>query len=143
MTKTETYILFIQDNLRKGLVHRRNHLAKFVKKFQTTDRTFDRYWKIAQERHSIERGKLEIVKEENHIELEKEADKRDILNKIDTLEILTKIAKDDKEYSKERIKAMEVISKIEGWQVTKVAQTDTEGNDLPATVTTIAQLVKY
>ena len=59
------------------------------------------------------------------------------------LEIASKIANSDTEKSNDRIKAMEYISKIEGEYITKVAQTDTEGNDVDTvTVASAVDLVK-
>ena len=53
-SKSDTYIQFILDELKSGNVERGKVLAKVGKKWQMPARTFDRYWKKAQERHTIE-----------------------------------------------------------------------------------------
>ncbi len=47
MAKKEKYVDFIFGELTKGNVKREQVLSKFVKKWQTSSRTFDRYFKIA------------------------------------------------------------------------------------------------
>ena len=93
MTKVETYKAFITDQLRKGNVTRASILTKFVKKFQTTDRTFDRHWKIAQEDYANELQAIESKKRDNAIDEAKDVAKRDIMDKFERMEILTKMAR--------------------------------------------------
>ena len=93
MSKTETYISFIIDQLKSGNVERGKVLANFGKKWQTGTRSFDRYWKEANERYLEAQNKLQKEKESIYIDAEKEALKRNILQKHEALEILSKIAK--------------------------------------------------
>ena len=93
MNKTETYISFIIDQLKTGNVERGKVLATFGKKWQTGTRSFDRYWKEANERHLEAQNKLQKEKDSIYIDAEKEALKRNILQKHEALEILSKIAK--------------------------------------------------
>lgn len=93
MTKSETYIAFIKDFLRKGEVQRNKVLSKFVKKYQVDARTFDRYWKKAQESFSSELQAIESKKTEIVTSEAEKAVKRDIMDKNERLEILTKMAR--------------------------------------------------
>ena len=93
MTKSETYIAFIKDFLRKGEVQRNKVLSKFVKKYQVDARTFDRYWKMAQETFSSELQAIESKKTEIVASEAEKAVKRDIMDKNERLEILTKMAR--------------------------------------------------
>lgn len=141
MSKQETYISFIIDQLQSGNVERGKVLATFGKKWQTGVRSFDRYWKEANERHIEAQNKLQQVKDNIYIEAEKEAIKRNILQKHEALEILSKIAKGVAKKVNEQIiiptsteqrGAIETMAKIEGWYApTKIAETDSIGNDKP------------
>ena len=86
MTKSDTYTAFIREQLRKGNVIRERVMANFGKKWQIGDRTFDRYWKLAQQQHAAE--KAAIISEEAV-----KAVKRDIIDKYERLEILSKMAR--------------------------------------------------
>ena len=124
MSKQETYISFIIDQLQSGNVERGKVLAIFGKRWQTGVRSFDRYWKEANERHIEAQNKLQKVKDDIYIEAEKEALKRNILQKHEALEILSKIAKGTAKKVNEQIiiptsaeqrGAIETMAKIEGW----------------------------
>lgn len=93
MTKAETYIAFIKDFLRKGEVQRINVLSKFVKKYQVDPRTFDRYWKKAQESYTNELQAIEKAKADAATDKAGDAVKRDIMDKFERMEILSKMAK--------------------------------------------------
>jgi hypothetical protein len=47
MTKQETYIEFIKEEFKKGNVKHKNVVSIFCNTFCCTDRTFDKYWKLA------------------------------------------------------------------------------------------------
>jgi hypothetical protein len=64
MAKKETYVATILDELRKGNVERGKVLAKLGKQWQMPARTFDRYWKQAQEQHKILTEAIEHRKDE-------------------------------------------------------------------------------
>lgn len=93
MTKTETYIAFIIGQLRKGNVMPERIVSLFVRKFQVTDRTFYRHWKIANERYSKEIQAIESKKAEIASSEAESVVKRDIIDKYERLEILSKMAK--------------------------------------------------
>ncbi len=82
MAKSESYISFISDLLKTGIVERKKVLAKFVKKWQVSDRTFDRAWKTAQEKHSDYINTLQKEKDIISTELEKESLKNGLKPKI-------------------------------------------------------------
>jgi hypothetical protein len=92
MTKSESYIAFILSELRKGNVERGKVLAKFVKKWQTSDRTFDRYFKITNERHTVSQQAIEKEKESISAQMELEAHKDGVLTKLEKQKILAEIA---------------------------------------------------
>lgn len=92
MTKGEAYIAFILAELRKGNVERGKILAKFVKKWQTSDRTFDRYFKTANERFLESQQSIEKEKEAITSQMELEAHKEGVLTKIEKQKILAEIA---------------------------------------------------
>lgn len=93
MTKRETYIAFIIGQLRKGNVMPERIVSGFVRKFQVTDRTFYRYWKLANERYSDELQAIESKKTDIVTSEAEKAVKRDIMDKNERLEILTKMAR--------------------------------------------------
>ena len=64
MAKVELYIAYIVDELRKGNGERGKVLAKFVKKWQTSARTFDRAWQKAQIQYQILSSAIEQKKDE-------------------------------------------------------------------------------
>lgn len=93
MTKSDTYTAFIREQLRKGNVIRERVMANFGKKWQIGDRTFDRYWKLAQQQHAAEQKAIESKKAAIISEEAVKAVKRDIIDKYERLEILSKMAR--------------------------------------------------
>lgn len=98
--------------------------AKYSQNFAKTRRTFDKDWKKAQEQLKEYQDAINKAKLEESIKQEIKAVKRDILNKLDAQEILTKIAKgvatrvEDKivvPSASERVKAVSELSKMQGW----------------------------
>lgn len=83
MAKSEVYISFIIDNLRNGIVERHEILSMFVKKWQVSDRTFDRAWKKAKDDFIEYQNKLQNKKEDISIEAEKEAIKEGLKLKLE------------------------------------------------------------
>ena len=90
-SKSDTYIQFILDELKSGNVERGKMLAKVGKKWQMPARTFDRYWKKAQERHTIELQRINELKTKEYTQSEIEAFKTQILSKQEKREFLRKI----------------------------------------------------
>ena len=82
MTKNESYINFITDLLKSGIVERGKVLAKFVKKWQVSNRTFDRAWKKANEVHKIEQKRINKLKDDKYTQSELEAVKTQVHGEI-------------------------------------------------------------
>ncbi len=66
-------------------------LAIFSKKWQLSQRTFDRYWKVANEQHVVRQQAIKTELDKQDIELAKDARKRAIMSVIERKEYLTKI----------------------------------------------------
>lgn len=128
MTKENAYIDFIVNELRNGNVSFEKVFKLNLTKFNLTRPTFSKYWKMANERHSIERTEIERQKLSKTIQEEIKAVTKQILTKNEALEIITNIAKgnarrikvDGKEQvliptEQERLKAIDIAAKIEGW----------------------------
>ncbi len=101
-----------------------NGLAKYRQKWAKSKTTFDKDWKQAQARLKEYQKTINDEKLKESIKQEKQAVKRNILNKHDAMEILTTIAKgtaskvDDKiiiPTASERTKAIAELSKFNGW----------------------------
>jgi hypothetical protein len=134
-------------------------LATIGKKWQLSQRTFDRYWKIAQQQHL---AKQQTIKKEL-AEVDKaaaiEARKKAIMTADERKEYLTQIIKGEIEvpYTEvkynpgiksfetiqfvelashtARINAIAELNKMEGdYAPTKIANTDKNGNDIPQTL---------
>ncbi len=144
MTKTETYISFIKDQLRSGIVDPGKICLLFCTKFDKTRQTFYNHWENAQIDYNKEVQEIEKQKTEESINGKIDAVKRGILTKNKALDILTKIAKGKitttvmTKLGPENIEpsffdmraAIETIAKIEGWFApTKLANTDVDGKD--------------
>jgi hypothetical protein len=84
----DLYLEFILDCFKKDICDRQEILSMFVDKWQKiSSRTFDRHFKIAKEVH---KEQLETIKKsiiEETIQIEKEAVKTIISNKLERLEI--------------------------------------------------------
>ena len=149
MSKQEAYISFIIDQLQSGNVERGKVLAIFGKKWQTGVRSFDRYWKEANERHIEGQNKLQKEKESIYIEAEKEAFKIGLKSKHERmLELQAMLSPDyrvqevagiangmpiwvDRPLQPNEVKGIHAeLSKMAGeYAPSKVAETDSQGND--------------
>lgn len=123
MSKQNTYISFIVDELKKGNVEWQSVKSVFVSKWHLGERQFTRYWNKAQEQHKEYLQKLNEHKDELSIELEKKALKSNVLTKIQRLEIASNIAqgkarKIDGQLiipsDGDRIRALDYLAKVEG-----------------------------
>ncbi|MCQ4139213.1 hypothetical protein [Chryseobacterium sp. EO14] len=139
MTKQQEYISFIITELEKGNVERKVVLSKFVKKWQTSDRTFDRAWKKANEEYSVRQKSIQKQKEELYTKSELERQNEAILKREKILEMTSQISellfqkiKDDPE----NIKSQDVlafnslnerISKMQGFEAPKKTETEFKG----------------
>ncbi len=124
MQNKKTYTDFIISELNKGNVQYKDVCSVFCGKFRLSERSFDKYWKIANTEHTEQRETINNAKLEQSIASEKEAVKKAILNKHEAMEILTEIAigKPKKvegtivmPTASERRGAIETMAKIEGW----------------------------
>ena len=123
MAKQEVYISFITDNLRNGIVERKKVLARFVKKWQVSERTFDRAWKIANKSFIEYQNKLQNEKDDISIEIEKEAIKLGVIDKLQRMEILSNIALGNIPLKKPMVvdKSIEFIEVVPDWMDRKNA----------------------
>jgi len=70
-------------------------LTKYVKEWQMSDRTFDRYWKTANEQHRKRQQEASQAADAAYIETKVEAVKEAVMSKQERLALLTRIAKGD------------------------------------------------
>jgi len=143
----QTYIDFIIDNLNNGIVERGEVMSEIGKKWQISDRTFDRYWKKANEAYQEQREAINKKKLEESITQEKEAVKSLVLDKYARMKIAEGIALGKARRIEgqivmpsdaERLKALDYLSKIEGdYAPTKTANTDSSGNDVDSPLDTL------
>ena len=85
MTKTKAYVDFILTLMRSGDVDRGVIVSKFCKRFQTTERTADTYWKDAKEAYIIELEAINNKRIEEYQSNEIEAFKTQIRSKTERL----------------------------------------------------------
>jgi hypothetical protein len=120
----ENIITDILIQLEEG-TERGKCLSKIVEKWQISSRTFDRHWKVANERHLINRQSINTVIAEVYVEAEKERFKKAILSKDEALQILTDIANGKKTLVgkgsliptfAERRMAIQTMADIQGWK---------------------------
>ncbi|MBE2274268.1 MAG: hypothetical protein IAE62_08385 [Flavobacteriales bacterium] len=83
--KTEKYIDFILNNLKEGKVNYSEVKDDFCGEYSLKERTFTKYWAIAQERFADYKSKLDDVIESSAIQTEAEAAKNLIRSKTDRL----------------------------------------------------------
>jgi len=127
---------FIVRLMRKGSFLKKDMESKFVSKFGVSVSTFRKY-------HADAKLKLETIESEASKEIV-ESVKKDLKDKVLTraerLLIASKIARGVTRKvageliipsDSERLKALDYLSKLHGEYITKVAQTDSEGNDIP------------
>lgn len=119
----EIYIDFILDELNKGNNQYKDVVSLFCEKFRLSSRTFDNYWKLANETYLKHRTVINNAKIKEGINQEKKALKSLILDKIARMKIAEEIAigKPIKvegsiviPNASERLKALDYLSKIEG-----------------------------
>ena len=91
MTKSQLQQEFLIGLLASGIIQRGEAMAKFVKKWRIGSRTFDRYWKKAQEQFKETQQAINKQKLEDYTKAELEAAKSNILSKQEKREYLRKI----------------------------------------------------
>lgn len=138
-SKQEIYISFILDLLIKGITERRELYAIFYKKFPKCDKTFATSYKVAQKRHLEAAEAIESKKIAMYEDDEIKALQSQIITKMESLVIASKIAKgtatkvDDRVMvpsPRDRIAAMQYISDLEGWNAPKKIDHTTQGEKL-------------
>jgi hypothetical protein len=124
----QQYIDFILNELNSGNVQYKDVLLVFVSKFELSEQTFVRYWKIANESYYEQRQTINNAKLSETIELEKEALKKQILSKEEALKILSDIAQGKAKKVEghlvvpspnEQRGAIETMAKLSGWEAPK------------------------
>jgi hypothetical protein len=127
----QAYIDLILDELNSGNIYYKDVLLVFVGKFGLSEQTFIRYWKLANEAYKLQREELNQSKQEEVRQAEIEAAKAAILSRQAALEILTKIAEGKARRvegnviapnDNERIKAIDTIGRMEGWDTISAAK---------------------
>ncbi len=119
---TTIQIEFIKKCLRKG-DKRKTILAKYVKKWQTSsERTFDRRLKVAEEAMSIENKSIQD-KVEQEVAKEVEVRKLDIMDAMERKVILTQIARGEIPLTKPIVvdKVVEHIPVVPDWMDRRAA----------------------
>lgn len=120
--------------LEKG-TERGKALAKIGKKWQLSDRTFDRHWKEAQEQYKIRSQEIQNELLKQSTEAEKERLREAILSKNETMEILTKLIQSEAEKTADRIAAVKTMADLNGWNAPSKQETTITDNRPPSTVT--------
>lgn len=137
----EAYISFIVEQMQTGVVERGEVLAIFGKRWQVGLRTFDRYWKIAQERFKEAQQAINNKKQEQYTESEIKRNYDVILSREKSLEMLSNVAKlvynklikDEKKQSSDILAlntTVERISKLEGWDKPTQINTSIQSQEL-------------
>ena len=117
------YIDFILNELNNGNVQFKEVLPIFVGKWGVSEKTFERYWKIANEKHKIERDAIKEAKLSETIQIEKQAVKKLLLDKYERMRIAEDIALGLAQESNgkiitpspaDKLKALDYLAKIEG-----------------------------
>ena len=121
--------------LEKG-TERGKALAKVGKKWQLSNRTFDRHWKVAQEQYKLRSQEIEKELLKQSTEAEKERLKEAILSKNETMEILTKIIQSDLEKTADRITASKTMADLNGWNAPSQLNTTITDTRPPSKITT-------
>jgi len=89
MAKSETYINFIVDELRKGNIKYKDVSLVFFSKFKVTEPTFVKYWNAANKRYTNELQAIESEKTALYSESQIQAAKDEIADDIETKKAAT------------------------------------------------------
>ena len=93
MSKTKAYVDYILELMRSGDIDRSVIVSKFCKKFQTTERTADTYWKDAKEAYNVELDEIKSKSVEDYRQNELERLKAQILDRDKILEMQSNLVK--------------------------------------------------
>jgi hypothetical protein len=125
------------------MAKRMDVLAKFGKKWQIPNRTFDRMLKKAKEYNLTRLQKQERAKEYVLVSHAKTTAENDLIRRKKYIGILDNIAEKSKTDG-DRIRAIQQLSKMEGWDApVKTAQTDSQGNDTGTEITVTVLQTPY
>lgn len=113
---------FVKSYVAKGN-KRKEVLAKFVKKWQTSDRTFDRVWKEARKQHKELQQVAKQAADRVYIASAENAAKEAIMSKIERQQILTQIARGEIKLIKPIVidKEIEEFEIVPDWMDRKAA----------------------
>lgn len=134
----ENIITDILVQLEKG-IERGKALATIGKKWQTSQRTFDRHWKTANERYAGNQEATQKALAEQRTDIEKERLKKAILSKDDALAILSKIGTGNATKIdgailvptfNERTNAIKTMADLQGWKAPTKTDITTGGEKL-------------
>lgn len=119
VSQREAYISSILDNIRSGKT-REECLSSFVERWRKSSRTFDRYWKIAGDKHSERIHNEEEKKAKDHSRKKISEAKKGLLTAEKKKRILADIAAGiasegmSKPAYKDRIAALRELNKMDG-----------------------------
>lgn len=148
MGKDSVYIDFIITELKVGNIERNKVLSKFVKKWQVSDRTFDRYWKKANEAFKETQERALSSSLDKYISQEEKRQEKALISRERLGEMIDEVlmkayarATDDEApfgAIETFLKGCERKAKFEGYdKPSKTAITDTEGKDKDGVVINI------
>lgn len=93
MSKAKAYVDYIIELMRSGDIDRATIVSKFCKRFQTTERTADTYWKDAKEAYNIELDEIKTKSVDDYRQNELERLKSQILDRDKILEMQSNLVK--------------------------------------------------
>lgn len=93
MTKEQIYIDFIIDEIKKGIIDRKEIVAKFCKKFQKSERTADTFWKKANEAYLEAQQSINEIKAKEYTEKELERLRKDLIDRDKAIEMQANVLK--------------------------------------------------
>lgn len=91
-----------------------NLFREYEVKFTKTQQTFSKDWKIAKEQHSTHQKTLIDKKMDSITDLELKAVEQGILDKLGNMKILSEIIKNGEEQTADRIRAIDVLNRMQG-----------------------------
>lgn len=142
--KNTDYIDFIVTQMQNGCIDRADILANFGKKWQKSERTFDRYFKAAKNIHQIWNEEKNGLNKKRQIEKENELIEMGLLTQKERFKIADDIAKGIERKFKigtkeeiliptaaEQLKALDYLAKVHGdYAAQKTELTGANGKDL-------------
>ena len=112
--KGQAYINYIEDELRKGNVGFRNVFTVFASKFQLSEKTFSKYWKLANTAYSERMAEIKAEKDSIQAEHQSDTAKRSLLTSDQKREALAKIVLNDFSKDADKIRAINELNRMDG-----------------------------